>query len=71
MREIKLSVNGKLITMPTFSTAMEILIKAGEMSEGTQKYEQNPVVGVLINGELKPFLFPAAFLQGFLKVEEN
>ena len=23
------------------------------------------------NGELKPFLFPAAFLQGFLKVEEN
>jgi len=54
MREIKLSVNGKLITMPAFSTAMEILIKAGEMSEGTQKYEQNPVVGVLINGELKP-----------------
>lgn len=23
------------------------------------------------NGELKPFLFPAAFLQGFLKAEEN
>ena len=26
---------------------------------------------VSFNGELKPFLFPAAFLQGFLKVEEN
>ncbi len=26
---------------------------------------------VSFNGELKPFLFPAAFLQGFLKAEEN
>ena len=54
MREITLTVNGKKIKVPAFSTAREILIKAGEMPEKIQNYEENPVVGALVNGELKP-----------------
>ena len=30
----------------------------------------NGKIRVSFNGELKPFVFPAAFLQGFLKLEE-
>jgi uridine kinase len=54
MREVTLTVKGKKIKMPAFSTAREILIKAGEMPEGLQEYADNPVVGAIVNGELKP-----------------
>ena len=54
MREVTLAVKGKKIKMPAFSTAREILIKAGEMPEGLQEYADNPVVGAIVNGELKP-----------------
>ena len=54
MREVTLAVKGKKIKMPAFSTAREILIKAGEMPDGLQEYADNPVVGAIVNGELKP-----------------
>ncbi len=54
MSEITLKVKGNKVTMPAFSTAREILIKAGEFSDDNLSYESNPVVGVLVNGELKP-----------------
>ena len=54
MREITLTVKGKKITMPAFSTVRDILIKAGVMPEEIQAYKDNPVVGSIVNGELKP-----------------
>ncbi|MGX8682120.1 MAG: nucleoside kinase, partial [Spirochaetales bacterium] len=54
MREISLTVKGKKIKMPAFSTVRDILIKAGVLPEEIQAYEDNPVVGSIVNGELKP-----------------
>ncbi|MCR5442124.1 MAG: nucleoside kinase, partial [Sphaerochaetaceae bacterium] len=60
MNEIKLSVKGKKIKMPAFSTAKEILLSAGEISSELKEYKDNPVVGALINGELMPLGAPVA-----------
>ena len=54
MRKITVSVKGKKITVPAYSIAKDILIKAGEPLDKDLSYEKNPIVGVLINGELKP-----------------
>lgn len=54
MREITLTVKDKTIKMPAFSTARDILVKAAVMPEEVQEYEDNPVVGAIVNGELKP-----------------
>ncbi|MBR4427322.1 MAG: nucleoside kinase, partial [Spirochaetales bacterium] len=60
MRKITVSVKGKEITMPASSTAKEILIKAGELSDKDLSYGNNPIVGVLINGELNPVGAPVS-----------
>lgn len=60
MRKITVSVKGEEITVQAFSTAKEILIKAGELSDKDLSYENNPVVGVIINGELNPVGAPVA-----------
>lgn len=60
MRKIKITIQGKEYELPAFSTAREALGKAGLIKPGLQKYEDNPVIGVLVNGELKPLGAPVA-----------
>ena len=56
MREITVSVEGKKYKLPAFSTAREILEKAG-MTCGTS-YSENPILGALVNGKLSPLGTP-------------
>ena len=56
MREITVSVHGKKYKLPAFSTAREILEKAG-MTCGTA-YADNPIIGTLVNGKLSPLGTP-------------
>ena len=56
MREIVSSVEGKKYRIPAFSSAREILEKAG-MALGTD-YQENPIVAALINGRLSPLGTP-------------
>lgn len=56
MREITLSVHGKKYKLPAFSTAREILEKAGMICDTT--YADNPIIGVLVNGKLSPLGTP-------------
>lgn len=56
MREITISVEGKKFKLPAFSTAREILEKAG-MTCGTS-YSENPILGALVNGKLSPLGTP-------------
>ncbi len=60
MRTITITIQGKQYSLPAFSTAREALEKAGFVRTGLQKYEDNPVVGALVNGELKPLGAPVA-----------
>ena len=72
MREIVSSVEGKKYRMPAFSSAREILEKAG-MALGTD-YQENPIVATLVNGRLSPLgtqvpmscpIEPVRAFQGF------
>ena len=56
MREIVSSVEGKKYRIPAFSSAREILEKAG-MALGTD-YQENPIVAALVNGRLSPLETP-------------
>ncbi|MBR6085114.1 MAG: nucleoside kinase, partial [Spirochaetales bacterium] len=56
MREIVSSVEGKKYRIPAFSSAREILEKAG-MALGTD-YQENPIVAALVNGRLSPLGTP-------------
>ena len=56
MREIVSSVEGKKYRIPAFSSAREILEKAG-MALGTY-YQENPIVAALVNGRLSPLGTP-------------
>ena len=56
MREIVSSVEGKKYRIPAFSSAREILEKAG-MALGTD-YQENPIVAALVNGRLSPLGIP-------------
>ncbi len=58
MNEIILSVKGKTVTMPAYSTAKSILESAGKVNDANIRYEDNPIVGVLVNGELQPLGAP-------------
>ena len=54
MRSVTLSIQGKKYTLPAFSTAREALEKSGLYDPSLKNYTDNPIVGALINGELKP-----------------
>ena len=54
MRKIEVTVDGKAYSVPVFTTAKDVLKKAGLIPEKIQRYDDNPPVGVLMNGELKP-----------------
>ena len=56
MREITLSVHGKKYKLPAFSTAREILEKAGMTCDSS--YSENPIIGALVNGKLSPLGTP-------------
>ena len=56
MREIVSSVEGKKYRIPAFSSAREILEKAG-MALRTD-YQENPIVAALVNGRLSPLGTP-------------
>ncbi len=62
MREITVSVEGKNIKLPTFSTAEDALRRAGIITvkkiADIPVYEENPIVGALINGTLSPLDAP-------------
>jgi uridine kinase len=58
MRTITLSIQGKKYSLPAFSTAKEALEKSGLYEDGLKKYEDNPIIGALVNGELKPLSAP-------------
>ena len=58
MREITITIDDRKVVLPAFSTAKEALEKAGIISGGVVAYEDNPVVGVLVNGELSPLGAP-------------
>ena len=58
MREITITIDDRKVVLPAFSTAKEALEKAGVISSGVVAYEDNPVVGVLVNGELSPLGAP-------------
>ena len=62
MREITISVQGKKFKMPAFSTAGDALKEAGLITAdndiGIVPYEENPIVGALVNGELSPLGVP-------------
>ncbi len=62
MREITVSVEGKKIKMPAFSTVEEALREAGIITVRRRKdipvYEDNPIVGALVNGALSPLDAP-------------
>ena len=72
MREITVSVEGKRYKLPAFSSAREILEKAGMVCG--EDYQENPIVGALVNGQLSPLgtpvpmscqLEPVRAFQGF------
>ena len=56
MREITVSVEGKKYKVPAFSTAREILEKAGMVC--APDYSENPIIGALVNGRLSPLGTP-------------
>ena len=56
MREISVSVEGKRYRIPAFSTAREILEKAGMVC--APDYSENPIIGALVNGRLSPLGTP-------------
>lgn len=62
MREITVSVEGKKIKMPAFSTVEEALREAGIITIKSRKdipvYQDNPIVGALVNGALSPLDAP-------------
>ena len=58
MNDITITIGGNSITLPAFSTAREALVKAGVISGAVVPYTDNPVVGALVNGELKPLGAP-------------
>ena len=60
MRTVTITIQGKKYELPAFASAGEALAKAGLIKPGLQKYEDNPVIGVLINGELKPIGAPVS-----------
>ena len=60
MRTVTITIQGKQYGLPAFSTAREALEKAGMIKPGLQKYEDNPVIGALVNGELKPLGAPVS-----------
>lgn len=60
MKEIILSVQGRKISVSAYSTVKDILIKASLVSKDIPRYEDNPIVGALVNGELKPLGAPVA-----------
>ena len=54
MRPVTFTIQGKKYTLPAFSTAREALEKSGLFDSALQDYSDNPIVGALINGELRP-----------------
>ena len=58
MRTIILSIQGKKYTLPAFSTAKEALVESGLYQNELKRYEDNPIIGALVNGELKPLSAP-------------
>ena len=58
MNEITITIDDRKVVLPAFSTAKEALAKAGIISGDVVAYEDNPVVGVLVNGELSPLGTP-------------
>lgn len=50
--EIRVSVGNKTIAVPRGTTVADVFSKAGLLLDG--RYEDNPIVGARINGELQP-----------------
>ena len=50
--EIRVTVGKKTIAAPRGTTVEEVFLKAGLLLDG--RYEDNPIVGAIVNGELHP-----------------
>jgi len=56
--EITITVNDKKLVVPMYASAEDVFVKAGLLEEGFGsskiEYCDNPIVGALVNGELRP-----------------